>query len=282
MKYSQHPLSSAYPAMPAADFADLVSDIRAHGQHDVATIYEGMVLDGWHRYRACEEIGIPCRVEEFAGSDPAAFVIAKNGRRRHLTESQRAAAIVSVRQWRPADSTGGASHRCTGDTCHPSATVAQMAVEANVNERTIQRAKRAHEAGLGEAVRDGRISANKAAEIAKADPELAKKVAHGEVSLPSAVEKIAPKPKRKAEPEPAPHDELEDAVSALTEENTRLTEEIDTLRRAADPDAVTKISQLKAYIKTVESQRDDWMNQCAMLKREVKRLHRQLGAVAHA
>ncbi|MDX9707332.1 MAG: hypothetical protein RBT86_07115 [Azospira sp.] len=87
--------------------------------------------------------------------------------------------------------------------------------------------------------------------------------------------------KRKAEPEPAPRDELEDAVAALTEENNRLLEENDTLRRAADPDAVTKISQLKAYINTVESQRDDWMNQCAMLKREVKRLHRQLG-VAHA
>lgn len=88
--------------------------------------------------------------------------------------------------------------------------------------------------------------------------------------------------KRKPEPEPAPRDELEDAVTALTEENTRLTEENDTLRRAADPDAVTKIEQLKAYIATVESQRDEWMNQCAMLKREIKRLHRQIGVAAHA
>lgn len=85
--------------------------------------------------------------------------------------------------------------------------------------------------------------------------------------------------KRKAEPEPAPRDELEDAVQALTEENERLMAENDTLRRAADPEAVAKIEQLKGYISTVESQRDDWMNQCAQLKREVKRLQRQLGAV---
>jgi len=85
--------------------------------------------------------------------------------------------------------------------------------------------------------------------------------------------------KRKAEPEPAPRDELEDAVQALTEENERLMAENDTLRRAADPEAVAKIEQLKGYVSTVESQRDDWMNQCAQLKREVKRLQRQLGAV---
>ncbi len=83
--------------------------------------------------------------------------------------------------------------------------------------------------------------------------------------------------KRKVEP--APRDELEDAVQALTEENERLMAENDTLRRAADPEAVAKIEQLKGYISTVESQRDDWMNQCAQLKREVKRLQRQLGAV---
>lgn len=85
--------------------------------------------------------------------------------------------------------------------------------------------------------------------------------------------------KQKPAQEPTARDDLEDAVQALTEDNERLLEEVDTLRRAADPDAVTKIEQLKGYIRTVESQRDDWMNQCAQLKREVKRLQRQLGAV---
>lgn len=271
MKYKQHPLSAAYPSMPEADFAALVADIRAHGQHDAVTLFEGMVLDGWHRCRACEEIGIPCRTDEFAGGDPAAFVISKNTHRRQLTESQRAAAVVAIRQW----------HRSgRGDTCHPSATVAQMAAEAHVDPRTIQRAKRAHEAGLGEAVRDGLISANKAAEVAMADPELAKRVAHGEVSLPRAVKEIDPRPKRRFESKPAARDELEDAVQALTEENSHLLDEIDTLKRAADPDQVKKIEELKSYIKAVERQRDDWMNQAAQLKREVKALQRKLGVKA--
>lgn len=188
MKYNQHPLSSAYPAMSKENYDALVADIRTHGQRDVATVYDGMVLDGWHRYQACEEIGIPCRIEEFSGNDPAAYVISKNTHRRQLTESQRAAAVVAIREWR---ATG------KGGTCHPSsATVSQMAVEANVDERTIQRAKRAYEAGLGDAVRDGLLSANKAAEIAKANPELAKKVAHGEVSLPKAVEQVGAKKPR--------------------------------------------------------------------------------------
>jgi hypothetical protein len=37
-----------------------------------------------------------------------------------------------------------------------------MAEAAGVDERTIQQAKRAHEAGLGDAARDGKVSAKRA------------------------------------------------------------------------------------------------------------------------
>ena len=42
-----------------------------------------------------------------------------------------------------------------------------MADEAGTSERTIQQVKKAHEAGLSEAMRDGKVSAEKAAAIAK-------------------------------------------------------------------------------------------------------------------
>ncbi len=287
MNYTQHPLSAAYPAMPKQDFAALVDDIRAHGQHDAVTLYEGMVLDGWHRYRACEQIGIPCRIDEFAGSDPAAFVISKNTHRRQLTESQRAAAVVAVRSWRPADELGKPANRSTGAHGHPSATVAQMAAEAGVGEHTIQRAKKAHEAGLGEAIRDGKLSVRAAERAIAGKPSPAARPDGAEdapeAQLGGAVD--APEPqgrgtvvaaeprKRGAEPE---HD-LEDAVQALAEENAELREEIDTLKRAADPDQAKKVAELKSYIKAVERQRDDWMGQCAQLKREIKALHRKFG-----
>jgi hypothetical protein len=55
-------------------------------------LHEGKILDGRHRYLACLAKQEPPRFCEYAGQcDSAlAFVISKNIRRRHLTESQRA------------------------------------------------------------------------------------------------------------------------------------------------------------------------------------------------
>ena len=39
MKYTQHPLSAAFPSMDKGDYSALVADIRQHGQRDMATIY---------------------------------------------------------------------------------------------------------------------------------------------------------------------------------------------------------------------------------------------------
>ncbi len=84
-------------------------------------------------------------------------------------------------------------------------------------------------------------------------------------------------PRARGAHDDAPEHDLEDVVQALTEENAELREEIDTLKRAADPDQAKKIAELKGYIKAVERQRDDWMGQCAQLRREIKALHRKLG-----
>ncbi len=190
MQYTQHPLSSAFPAMSPDEFAALVADIRTHGQRDVATIYDGMVLDGWHRYRACCEIGIPCRVEQFAGEDALAFVRSKNQHRRHYMKSQQAAVEVALATW-------AESHRPKkGEVTSPFSTNKEMAERAGTTERTIIQAKRAHEAGLGVAVRDGVISVEKAAAIAK-NPELAEQVASGTVPAQVAARQVAAqKPKQ--------------------------------------------------------------------------------------
>jgi hypothetical protein len=43
----------------------LAIDIEAHGQREPGVLFEGMVLDGWHRYRACEQIGVEFKAEEY-------------------------------------------------------------------------------------------------------------------------------------------------------------------------------------------------------------------------
>jgi len=88
--YTQHPISAAFPAMPDVEFAALVEDIKAGSLRVPITLYEGQVLDGWHRARACRALGIAPTTVEFTGTieEAAAFVVSLNARRRHLDTGQ--------------------------------------------------------------------------------------------------------------------------------------------------------------------------------------------------
>ena len=63
---------------------------RTLGLHEPIWLYEGQILDGRNRYRACQELGIPCPTRVYEGQEPLAFNLSLNLHRRHLNESQRA------------------------------------------------------------------------------------------------------------------------------------------------------------------------------------------------
>ena len=90
--FEQHPLSAVFPAMAAAEFAKLRADIAKHGLRHAITLYNGRVLDGWHRCRCCSETGVEITTVNFEGDEreALAFVMSANLARRHLTTSDRA------------------------------------------------------------------------------------------------------------------------------------------------------------------------------------------------
>jgi len=79
-----HPLADVLPLIEGAEFDRLVADIREHGLLNPITVYDGKILDGRNRYRACRAAGVAPRYVEFDGKDPAAFVLSQNLARRHL------------------------------------------------------------------------------------------------------------------------------------------------------------------------------------------------------
>ena len=166
MIYTQHPLSAAFPAMPADELAALQQDIAASGQREPAVAIGTEILDGWHRPLFCQALGRAPWVVEFDGDDPVAFVKSKNLHRRHLSQSQRAMAIVECNAWaargRPAAAgLGETLNRPSGPVFRAAATEAEMASEADVGHRTIRRAKVVAEKAtpeVREAVRDGSMS----------------------------------------------------------------------------------------------------------------------------
>jgi ParB-like chromosome segregation protein Spo0J len=209
----QHPLSAAFPAMPADQFEALKDSITDIGVQDPITVFEGMVLDGWHRYTAANELGVDCPRVELGDVDPQAFVVAKNKARRHITMSQIAAAVVAVYQWHPANITKrgapGAPLAKTND---------ELAEIAGTSKRTIQQAKTVE---------------------AKATPEVKEAVKAGTMSVKKAAETVNPPKVREAFPEPDLEDHGADfdplaELEASNAENTKLRKLLEADDKAAE------------------------------------------------
>lgn len=96
-EYVQHPV--AIKLMPGGmdepEFTAFCEDVEERGIIMPVTIYEGMILDGWHRYRAGHKTGTPFKTIEYTGKDPAGYITAVNVLRRKLSSLHRA--LVGVR-----------------------------------------------------------------------------------------------------------------------------------------------------------------------------------------
>ena len=92
--YLFHELSSYLPLLEDEEFDALVEDIREFGQIEPIVLYEGKILDGRNRYRACKKLGIEVKATEWKPSEatgitPLQYVISTNIMRRHLNTAQR-------------------------------------------------------------------------------------------------------------------------------------------------------------------------------------------------
>ncbi len=163
----QHPLSVAFPAMQPDEYQALKDSIENIGVQNPITIYEGQVIDGWHRYRAAIEVGMPCPIVELDEIDPRDYVLSQNKHRRHVTASQMTLATVAVYGWEPV---GVNQHRRVDTECPPSKTNAELAEIAGVHVNTVKQAKVIQQNAapeIREAVRAGEIGLPKGAAIAK-------------------------------------------------------------------------------------------------------------------
>jgi hypothetical protein len=71
-------LSTIFPLIEGAAFEELVADIKAYGVREPIWLYDGKILDGRNRYRACLKARIEPRFRDYRGNDPLAFIISLN------------------------------------------------------------------------------------------------------------------------------------------------------------------------------------------------------------
>jgi ParB-like chromosome segregation protein Spo0J len=178
--YPLHPAAELFPVMDEAAFAALVADIAAHGQREPILILDGQVIDGRHRLRACEQLGLEPLVRQVSAddSDPFGLVVSLNLHRRHLSESQRAMVAAQLANMNRTDTLR--QYRCAN--LHNDAkpvSLAEAAELLQVSRRSVASAARIREQGtvhLINAVAQGSLAVSTAANLAHLPPDTQREV----------------------------------------------------------------------------------------------------------
>ena len=216
-----HPLCTLFPRLEGREFDTLVDDIRSNGLREPIITHEGMILDGGNRAAACAAAGVDPRYEQFAGGNLVTFVLSANLHRRHLSHGQAAAIVASAQDWANAQTVGNPNY-------------------ATLRNWTRQK-DRAEISGASHRTQQ---SADK---VAKADPELAKKVAHGEVSLPAAVAQVENKPIKP----PKPKLLSEEESARIRRTTQRLRERMQEIASGAQEAIADNESMAKILMRTI-------------------------------
>jgi hypothetical protein len=172
-----HPAADLFPMMSPEEYEGLRDDIHQHGQREKIVLWQGLLIDGRNRLRACIELGIePEHIALPEDADPVAFVCSLNVHRRHLNTSQRAsiaARLCSIPR--------GGDRRSDDFKVQICTSIDEASDLMNVSPRTTKTAKKVQE---------------------KAKPEVVKKVEAGKMSVNAAAKTIDPKPKYEVRTDP--------------------------------------------------------------------------------
>ncbi len=162
-----HPAAYLFPEMQEQEFEELKEDIAKHGLQIPILIYQGKVVDGRHRLRACTELGIIPRFEELQAANDAAVygaVVGINLYRRNLPLNERV--LIAARL----------ANLVVGANQHTAGAVSQQkaAEELGVSVDSVSRGKQVLKSGVPElikAVEAGKIDITNAAALAKLSKE---------------------------------------------------------------------------------------------------------------
>lgn len=279
MNYELHPLCTLFPRLAGAEFDSLRDDIAANGLNQPIVLHRGMILDGGNRYRACVEAGVEPKFVEFNGDNLVSFVLSSNLHRRHMSAGQQAAIVASAQDWATAQAHGGNRSSAHVSTCLD--TTEKRAAQSGASISTQRRADA----------------------VAKASPELAQKVAHGEVSLPKAVQEVAPQlaPRKHAtrapvEPEAPQHSETEELRDQLAELGKNLQDTIadnESMARVFESDdkLAAALDEAKRYreqnrvledrIRGLMNEKNEAIRLAKSWQRKFEKLEREMKAAAN-
>lgn len=218
-----------FPEAKEEDFKELLEDIRSNGYDQTLpiVIYQGDILDGWNRWRACQILNIEPPMLEFAHGDNDAEALAytlRTNKRRNMPSGQKAALAVEAEELmakirdEAAKNVGGRPKKLPEDRPQkklcPEAQAIHDAIDADtkeffeklgkkISQVSKEEKKTAHKAA--ELFGTNRTYINQAAKLRVEAPEVFEKLKAGKTTMQEARKEAARKP---TEPDWLP-DEIE-------------------------------------------------------------------------
>ncbi len=197
--YGRHSLSNPFGEADRADFDELVLSMRNRGydQSHPIVLFEGKILDGWHRYLAARRVGVEPKFREFKGSleEARTFVYGENLPRRHMTQRQKVAALLLMNQW-----------------LDPRERLTDAAIQARVG------------------VRSSKFT-NQLRRVVEKDPDSAHKVVSGEINANSVIRNVLDETPAGVQDGPIYDESGAKTEWTITLRKRHLVKEADKLRR---------------------------------------------------
>ena len=170
-----------FPEAKPDDYARLIDDIQTNGYDtdQPVIIYQGAILDGWNRNKACVELMITPTIRVFDGTDIEAIqLVMRTNKRRNLNSGQWATIAVEAE-----DIMGAIAEQVEKEKSKRVSEARQgevtQKIEQHANNRTA-------DAKAAEIFQTNRTYINQATKIKKASPEVFAKVKAGTMTMQDA------------------------------------------------------------------------------------------------
>lgn len=187
-----HPIANVWPMLSKEELQELADNIQQLGLLQPVVLYEGKILDGRNRARACELAGVDIKTTKYEGDDPIGYALALNEKRRHLTSSQRAALAVELKPLYAAEAkkrqrAAGGNHNPSGKNQHAKEGVRSLV--QNFSQATKSNAKKPREKSrslAAQACQTNQTYVSQAEKIKAESPALFTQLKEGKLNIPQA------------------------------------------------------------------------------------------------
>lgn len=179
-----HEIANVWPMLDDEKLSELVDDIKLNGLINPIWTFEGKILDGRNRFRACLIAQVKPVFKEYTGDEPTAFAVSLNDKRRHMNKGALAAVAAELEPYFAEDAKRRQIRK-------PKPKPMQNSVPEKIPEQK-RGVESRQEAAKSVGVNDRYVSDAK--KVKNEAPEIFEQLKAGKITLQDAKREVAKKP----------------------------------------------------------------------------------------